>query len=79
MYYFTVFTQPKLEKAPTYQVPRSEMFCVPKPGTVDWTNASEDHKSIVDSTLERLRQRMNQRRVLAKPVFQDFDKYVIFF
>jgi len=71
----TVFTQPGLEKAPDVQVPPQEIFRVPKPGTVDWLNAADDHRSLVDSTMDRLRQRAEQRRVLAKPVFQDFDRH----
>lgn len=51
-----------------------DTFRVPKPGTVDWENASSDHQNLFEQTMERLRQRLNQRRVLAKPVFQDFDK-----
>ena len=69
-----VFTQPGLEKVPDLQVPPQEIFRVPKPGTVDWKNASDDHRSLVDATMDRLRQRAEQRRVLAKPVFQDFDR-----
>merc|ERR1712079_448789 len=42
---------------------------------MDWSNASEDHSSFVEQIMEQLRQRANQRRVLAKPVFQDFDKH----
>lgn len=71
----TVFTQPNLEKDPNYQVPASEMFQVPKPGTIDWSNATEDHKSLLEITMDRLRQRIVQRRILAKPVFQDFDNH----
>ncbi|KAL5019414.1 hypothetical protein ScPMuIL_005136 [Solemya velum] len=71
----SVFTQKNLEKMPTYKVPPSEMFRAPKPGTVDFSAASEDHVALVDSTMERLRQRVDQRRVLAKPVFQDFDRH----
>lgn len=74
----SVFTQPCLEKDPNYNVPPQEIFRVPKPGTVDWNQSSEDHRSIFDATMDRLRQRTNQRRVLTKPVFQDFDKYVLF-
>jgi len=69
-----VFTQPGLEGNPTYQVPPAEVFGVPKPGTVDWEMATEDHIKLFESTMDRLRQRTNQRRVLSKPVFQDFDK-----
>ena len=72
--YFPVFTQPNLEKDPLTRVPPQEIFRVPKPGTVNWTNASDDHLSLYNATMDRLRQRTEQRRVLAKPVFQDFDR-----
>ncbi|XP_013383058.1 uncharacterized protein LOC106153608 [Lingula anatina] len=71
----SVFTQPNLEKMPTYRVPAQEIFRVPKPGTMDWRYASEEHQAIFEEAMERLRQRANQRRVLAKPVFQDFDRH----
>ncbi|XP_074647534.1 uncharacterized protein LOC141903328 [Tubulanus polymorphus] len=71
----SVFTQPNLEKNPCHVVPAQEIFRVPKPGTVDWRNASADHKDLFDQTMHRLKQRAAERRVLAKPVFQDFDKH----
>ncbi|KAL4239473.1 hypothetical protein ACF0H5_000288 [Mactra antiquata] len=71
----TVFTQPNLEKDPEICVPPQEIFRAPKPGTMDWGYASDDHKSLYDATMDRLRQRSDQRRVLAKPVFQDFDRH----
>jgi len=70
-----VFTQPNLEKVPEHKVPPSEIFRIPKPGTMDWTYASDEHKQLVDETLQRLRERADQRRVLLKPVFQDFDRH----
>ena len=70
----TVFTQAGLEKMPTHSVPPQEMFLVPKPGTLDWSFATDDQKQMVDNVMERLRQRASQRRILAKPVFQDFDR-----
>ena len=69
-----MFTQPNLEKMPNYQVPPQEIFRVPKAGTLDWNCASEEMHKEVDGIMERLRERANQRRILAKPVFQDFDK-----
>jgi len=71
----SVFTQKQLEKQPTHQVPPHELFLAPKPGSMDWVAASDDHKEFVDQIMERLRQRANQRRVLAKPVLQDFDRH----
>lgn len=71
----SVFTQPNLEKTPTCRVPPQEVFLVPNPGTVDWSLASDDDKELVDRTLARLRQRVQQRRLHVKPPFQDFDAH----
>ncbi|XP_064617922.1 uncharacterized protein LOC135482031 [Liolophura sinensis] len=71
----SVFTQPGLEKNPTYQVPPSEMFRVPKPGTVDWSMASAEHEGMVERAMKRLKERTCQRHILVKPVFQDFDRH----
>lgn len=73
--WFAVFTQPNLEKAPEMRVPPSEIFRTPKPGTMDWQFASPEHKQLVEETMSRLRERVDQRRVLLKPVFQDFDRH----
>lgn len=71
---FPVFTQPHLETKPTHKVPPTEIFLTPKPGTMDWTFASEEHQGFLNDIMDRLRQRINQRRVLMKPTFQDFDR-----
>ena len=75
LYLHLVFTQPNLEKTPEHRVPPSEIFRVPKPGTVDWRHASDEHKQLVEETLARLRERADRRRVLLKPQFQDFDNH----
>ena len=69
-----VFTESNLEKNPTFRVPPSKMFVVPKPGTVRVELASEEHSDLFNKTMDRLRQRVEQRRVLVEPVFQDFDR-----
>jgi hypothetical protein len=71
-----VFTLPELEKAPTTRVMPSEVYIVPKPGTLKWNREqdTDPRDSDLELLLERLRQRVNQRRLLLKPVFQDFDK-----
>ena len=69
-----MFTQSNLEKNPCHQVPSTDIFLVPKPGTYDWAGASDEHRGSLTGIMDRLRQRANQRRVLMKPVFQDFDR-----
>ncbi|XP_077982616.1 uncharacterized protein LOC144437541 [Glandiceps talaboti] len=73
----TVFTQvePNLEKTPTNEVPTQDTFLMDKPGTTNWNNVDGMVVSIVDNVMERMRQRAMQRRVLAKPCFQDFDRH----
>ena len=73
---WAVFTQANLEKRPSHQVPPQELFVVPKPGTNDWSAADQEHARMVDDAMDRLRQRTDQRRILMKPVFQDFDRCV---
>jgi len=44
-------------------------------GEVDISStASAGEKEILETVMFRVRERVNQRRVLAKPCFQDFDK-----
>lgn len=71
----SVFTQAGLEKEPTSAVPPQEIFRVPKPGTVDWKDADPNHIDLYEETMSRIRSRVEQRRILLKPVFQDFDKH----
>lgn len=71
----SVFTQAGLEQYPTAAVPPQETFCVPKPGTADWKEASQNHMALYEATMDRIGSRVEQRRILLKPVFQDFDKH----
>ncbi|CAG5122336.1 unnamed protein product [Candidula unifasciata] len=73
----SVFTQERLEHTPTAVVPRQELFCVPNPGTIDWSNASKEHMDLYNATMDRMRHRVKNRRILCKPVFQDFDRHNI--
>ena len=48
---------------------------IPRLGAVDFSStASPAEKETLEAVMFRLRERANQRRVLAKPCFQDFDK-----
>lgn len=75
MVFLSVFTQvlPNLEKTPTSQVPPSEVYLVEKPGTLDWSQVPDEMIQTVSDALARMIQRVEQRRVLIKPCFQDFD------
>ena len=66
---------PNLEKTPTNKVVPSDDFVMDKPGTLDWTSAPDMARMTVDEAMERMRERVEQRRVLLKPCFEDFDRH----
>lgn len=69
-----VFTQERLELTPSAVVPQQELFRVPNPGTIDWSNASKEHMDLFNATMKRMQHRVKNRRILCKPVFKDFDR-----
>ena len=71
---FAVFTKRGLEKLPKYEVPPSKEFTMLKPGTIDWNNVANGRMELFESAISRMREIAKQRRVLAKPCFQDFDR-----
>nr|XP_002123656.3 uncharacterized protein LOC100183292 [Ciona intestinalis] len=72
----SVFTQRGLEKDPTKKVAPLESFILPKEGAnLQWSMASENDFKAFEEAMGRMRSRAIQRRILAKPVFQDFDKH----
>jgi len=71
----SVFTQKGLEKNPMQTVAPPEIFLIPKPGTVDWSASNPDKHGTFLQVMDRLRARTSQRRVLVKPLFQDFDRH----
>ncbi|BFZ03633.1 hypothetical protein BsWGS_06672 [Bradybaena similaris] len=73
----SVFTQERLEQTPSAVVPRQELFRVPNPGTIDWSNASKEHMDLYNATMKRMQHRVMNRRILCKPVFKDFDRHNI--
>ena len=53
----------------------SESTPLPRPGAVDFSaTAGEDDSEVLEEALQRLSDRVEQRRVLTKPCFQDFDR-----
>ena len=72
----SVFTQAGLEKSPTHVVPPHETFLLPKEGALsNWGTVPSEIKDVFDEAMHRMRSRALQRRILAKPCFQDFDKH----
>jgi len=70
-----VFTQRGLEQVPTYKVPSMEVFEMSKEGTRAITSLPSQTQDRLGQIMHFMRERANQRRVLAKPCFQDFDKH----
>ena len=66
-----------LELAPTRRLP-SQGVPLPRVGAVDWSSGevTEEQKRTLEAAMYRLREQVAQRRVLAKPCFQDFDRFV---
>ena len=47
-------------------------------GGVDFKTLATDHqKEVLHTVIQRLKDRVSQRRILVKPCFQDFDKLVV--
>jgi len=72
-----VFTQRGLEKTPTAVLPAAETYHMPKPGTTQWDAVQTDKQKQFEEVMENMRLKTNQRRILAKPCFQDFDRHNI--
>jgi len=70
-----VFTKRGLEKLPSFKLPPSSEFTLVKPGTMDWNKTTNDKVELFDAAISRMREITKQRRVLAKPCFQDFDRH----
>ena len=66
-----------LELAPTRRLP-SQGVPLPRVGAMDWSSGevTEEQKRTLEAAMYRLREQVAQRRVLAKPCFQDFDRFV---
>jgi Ca2+-binding EF-hand superfamily protein len=71
----SVFTKLNLEAMPTHRVTHPDDFTMTRYGARDWKVMSDRDKEVLEDALMRIRERMSQRRELAKPCFQDFDKH----
>ncbi|CAD5122359.1 DgyrCDS10796 [Dimorphilus gyrociliatus] len=55
--------------------PGMEKQLLPKPGTINMQTASADHQKCYQEAMQKLHDRVDHRRVLLKPIFQDFDRH----
>lgn len=55
--------------------PGLEKQRLPKPGTISMESASVDHQQHFQEAMKKLHDRVDHRRVLLKPIFQDFDRH----
>ena len=66
-----------LELTPTKRL-TGKLAPPPKVGALDWEkDIQEKEKDLFEAVMYRLREQVTQRRILAKPCFQDFDKSVL--
>lgn len=58
-------------------MPQQKIYTLPATGSVDFiSEATDEQKALLHSALDRLRDQINQKRILVKPCFQDFDRSV---
>jgi len=68
-----VFTDPGLERAPTKKI--TSLTLLPREGATVWEQtASDDQQLTLQRAMDRLAAQLDQRRLLARPYFQDFDR-----
>nr|XP_003701096.1 PREDICTED: uncharacterized protein LOC100876752 [Megachile rotundata]XP_012135529.1 PREDICTED: uncharacterized protein LOC100876752 [Megachile rotundata]XP_012135530.1 PREDICTED: uncharacterized protein LOC100876752 [Megachile rotundata] len=71
-----VFTVKELEKLPNLKVesPPKEIAELNRKGTADWQCVSKDIRDLCEETLQKVRHRVNERRIMIKQFFKDYDR-----
>ncbi|XP_067010369.2 uncharacterized protein [Anabrus simplex] len=71
-----VFTTKELEKCPEYVVKGAppEVTELPAQGATDWQEVSENMRNLCEETLDKVKQRVEKRRLMLKPRFSDYDR-----
>lgn len=69
-----VFTGKELEKSPNTVVAPSETALLARLGATNWNSVDDAKKELLNAVLHRMKNNLQQRRVLATPFFRDFDK-----
>jgi hypothetical protein len=63
-----------LEKDPNVSVPKTEIYEMPTPGSVDFTKADRFSENDYNNVLDKWKRKVEQRRMDCWPPFKDFDK-----
>lgn len=72
-YATAVFTDVNLERAPTKKL--KSMTMLPREGATSWHDtATDEQKLLLQQVVNKLSAQLGQRRLLARPYFQDFDR-----
>ncbi|XP_029049367.2 uncharacterized protein LOC114879045 [Osmia bicornis bicornis] len=71
-----VFTVKELEKLPnlTVESPPKEIADLKRRGTADWQCVPASIRDLCEETLQKVRHRINERRILIKQFFKDYDR-----
>ena len=68
-----MFTVANLERNPTKRL--TSMTPLPHEGAMLWhDNATNEQKILLQQAVDKLSAQLGQRRLLARPYFQDFDR-----
>ncbi|XP_003693091.1 uncharacterized protein LOC100867927 [Apis florea] len=72
-----VFTVKELEKLPNLKVesPPKEIEELSRKGTLDWQCQEKSKRDLCEETLLKIRYRVNERRILIKQFFKDYDRH----
>ncbi|KAK2582407.1 hypothetical protein KPH14_004725 [Odynerus spinipes] len=72
-----VFTVKELEKLPNLKVvsPPKEVAELPRRGTTDWQCEKTDIRKLCEDTLQKVRHRVEERRILLKQFFKNYDRH----
>jgi len=79
-YFYLVFTVKGLDKLPTLKVesPPQEITELPRRGMLSWQCQPKSIRDLCEDILQRVRQRVKERRICLKQFFKDYDKYIYF-
>lgn len=71
----------ELEKLPNLKVesPPKEIEELNRKGTSDWQCQEKSKRDLCEETLLKIRYRVNERRILIKQFFKDYDRYFLIF